>query len=67
MFNTRSPARPNPIGLHEVTILAIEGGRADPAAVDRGGTSSQLILLAERAVPAADQRTVAAVDAVVTP
>jgi hypothetical protein len=31
-------------------FVAIEGGRADPAAVDRGGTRSQLILLAERAV-----------------
>ena len=25
VFNTRSPARPNPIGLHRVTIAAIEG------------------------------------------
>lgn len=24
VFNTRSPARPNPLGLHDVTILAIE-------------------------------------------
>ena len=27
VFNTRSPDRPNPIGLHRVTILAIEGDR----------------------------------------
>jgi tRNA-Thr(GGU) m(6)t(6)A37 methyltransferase TsaA len=27
VFNTRSPDRPNPIGLHRVTILSIEGTR----------------------------------------
>ena len=27
VFNTRSPHRPNPIGLHRVKILAIDGGR----------------------------------------
>ena len=27
VFNTRSPDRPNPIGLHRVTVLAIEGIR----------------------------------------
>lgn len=27
VFSTRSPDRPNPIGLHRVTILAIEGNR----------------------------------------
>jgi tRNA-Thr(GGU) m(6)t(6)A37 methyltransferase TsaA len=27
VFNTRSPARPNPIGLHRVQILAIQGSR----------------------------------------
>ncbi|MFV0422599.1 tRNA (N6-threonylcarbamoyladenosine(37)-N6)-methyltransferase TrmO [Oleidesulfovibrio sp.] len=27
VFNTRSPARPNPIGLHEVTLLETEGAR----------------------------------------
>ncbi len=27
VFNTRSPARPNPIGLHRVTIAAIDGNR----------------------------------------
>lgn len=27
VFNTRSPDRPNPIGLHPVTVLAIEGAR----------------------------------------
>lgn len=27
VFSTRSPARPNPIGLHEVQILAIDGAR----------------------------------------
>jgi tRNA-Thr(GGU) m(6)t(6)A37 methyltransferase TsaA len=25
VFNTRSPDRPNPIGLHRVTILAVDG------------------------------------------
>ena len=27
VFSTRSPDRPNPIGLHPVTVLAIEGPR----------------------------------------
>jgi tRNA (Thr-GGU) A37 N-methylase len=27
VFATRSPARPNPIGLHRVTLLEREGGR----------------------------------------
>lgn len=27
VFNTRSPHRPNPIGLHRVEITAIDGGR----------------------------------------
>lgn len=27
VFNTRSPDRPNPIGLHPATVLAIEGAR----------------------------------------
>ena len=27
VFNTRSPDRPNPIGLHPVTVVAIEGAR----------------------------------------
>jgi tRNA-Thr(GGU) m(6)t(6)A37 methyltransferase TsaA len=27
VFATRSPDRPNPIGLHEVTVLAVEGKR----------------------------------------
>lgn len=27
VFSTRSPARPNPIGLHEVRIVAIDGAR----------------------------------------
>ena len=27
VFATRSPDRPNPIGLHEVEVLAVEGGR----------------------------------------
>jgi tRNA-Thr(GGU) m(6)t(6)A37 methyltransferase TsaA len=34
VFNTRSPARPNPIGLHEVTILAIEGDRVRVSALE---------------------------------
>ena len=27
VFNTRSPDRPNPIGLHRVTVLAVDGNR----------------------------------------
>ena len=27
VFNTRSPDRPNPIGLHPATVLALEGSR----------------------------------------
>jgi tRNA-Thr(GGU) m(6)t(6)A37 methyltransferase TsaA len=27
VFSTRSPARPNPIGLHRVEIVSIDGGR----------------------------------------
>jgi tRNA (Thr-GGU) A37 N-methylase len=27
VFSTRSPHRPNPIGLHRVTIVSIEGMR----------------------------------------
>ena len=27
VFSTRSPDRPNPVGLHRVTILAVEGTR----------------------------------------
>jgi tRNA-Thr(GGU) m(6)t(6)A37 methyltransferase TsaA len=27
VFATRSPERPNPVGLHRVTIRAIDGGR----------------------------------------
>ena len=27
VFSTRSPARPNPIGLHEVRVLEIDGAR----------------------------------------
>src|SRR6266542_3779634 len=38
VFNTRSPDRPNPIGLHRVQILAIQGTRIrvrDLEALDR--------------------------------
>ncbi len=38
VFNTRSPDRPNPIGLHRVRILAIQGTRIrvnDLEALDR--------------------------------
>jgi len=29
VFATRSPDRPNPVGLHRVTVTRIEGGRLD--------------------------------------
>jgi tRNA-Thr(GGU) m(6)t(6)A37 methyltransferase TsaA len=29
VFSTRSPARPNPIGLHRVRVVAIEGARLE--------------------------------------
>jgi tRNA (Thr-GGU) A37 N-methylase len=29
VFSTRSPDRPNPIGLHEVTVTRVEGLRLD--------------------------------------
>jgi len=38
VFNTRSPDRPNPIGLHPVRVVAIEGTRmlvTDLEALDR--------------------------------
>jgi tRNA (Thr-GGU) A37 N-methylase len=37
VFSTRSPDRPNPIGLHRVTVLAVDGTRvrvSDLEAVD---------------------------------
>jgi tRNA-Thr(GGU) m(6)t(6)A37 methyltransferase TsaA len=34
VFNTRSPARPNPIGLHEVRILEIDGARMRVSALE---------------------------------
>jgi len=37
VFATRSADRPNPIGLHEVEVLAVEGGRvhvSDMEAID---------------------------------
>ena len=37
VFNTRSPDRPNPVGLHRVTVVAIDGPRVrvrDLEAVD---------------------------------
>jgi tRNA (Thr-GGU) A37 N-methylase len=30
VFATRSPARPNPIGLHRVELVAVSGGFGDP-------------------------------------
>jgi tRNA-Thr(GGU) m(6)t(6)A37 methyltransferase TsaA len=27
VFTTRSPHRPNPIGLHQVTVVGVDGGR----------------------------------------
>jgi tRNA-Thr(GGU) m(6)t(6)A37 methyltransferase TsaA len=34
VFSTRSPARPNPIGLHRTTITAIEGNRLKVSALE---------------------------------
>ena len=34
VFSTRSPARPNPIGLHEVRILEIDGARVRVSALE---------------------------------
>jgi tRNA-Thr(GGU) m(6)t(6)A37 methyltransferase TsaA len=34
VFSTRSPARPNPIGLHELRILAIDGTRVRVSALE---------------------------------
>jgi tRNA-Thr(GGU) m(6)t(6)A37 methyltransferase TsaA len=34
VFSTRSPARPNPIGLHELRILAIDGLRVRVSALE---------------------------------
>lgn len=34
VFATRSPDRPNPIGLHRVTIVAIEGARVQVKALE---------------------------------
>ena len=34
VFNTRSPDRPNPIGLHRVTVLAIDGARVRVSALE---------------------------------
>ena len=34
VFATRSPDRPNPIGLHRVTVLAIEGSRLHVAPLE---------------------------------
>lgn len=34
VFSTRSPSRPNPIGLHRVTVLALEPGRVQVAPLE---------------------------------
>jgi tRNA-Thr(GGU) m(6)t(6)A37 methyltransferase TsaA len=34
VFNTRSPDRPNPIGLHRVTVVAIDGPRVQVDALE---------------------------------
>jgi len=34
VFATRSPDRPNPIGLHRVTVLGIEGTRLEVAPIE---------------------------------
>lgn len=34
VFSTRSPARPNPLGLHPVTVTAVDGPRIRVAALE---------------------------------
>jgi len=34
VFSTRSPHRPNPIGLHRVTVLAVDGDRIEVDALE---------------------------------
>jgi tRNA-Thr(GGU) m(6)t(6)A37 methyltransferase TsaA len=34
VFATRSPSRPNPIGLHEVTVMGVDGDRIDVDALE---------------------------------
>jgi tRNA-Thr(GGU) m(6)t(6)A37 methyltransferase TsaA len=34
VFNTRSASRPNPIGLHRVRVLAIDGGRVQVSGLE---------------------------------
>jgi tRNA-Thr(GGU) m(6)t(6)A37 methyltransferase TsaA len=34
VFSTRSPVRPNPIGLHEVTVVGVRPGRIDVDALE---------------------------------
>ena len=34
VFNTRSPDRPNPVGLHRVTVMSIEGLRVRVSALE---------------------------------
>ena len=34
MFSTRSPDRPNPIGLHRVTVTARDGDRIEVSALE---------------------------------
>src|SRR5262245_60883059 len=34
VFNTRSPDRPNPIGLHRVTVLEVDGARLRVQAIE---------------------------------
>jgi tRNA-Thr(GGU) m(6)t(6)A37 methyltransferase TsaA len=34
VFNTRSPDRPNPIGLHRVTVLQVDGARVKVDALE---------------------------------
>lgn len=34
VFSTRSPARPNPIGLHRVTVLSADGSHLDVSGIE---------------------------------
>lgn len=55
VFTTRSPDRPNPIGLHRVTLLAIEAGVVgDAGDADAGDDGAGTLRLRVRGLEALD-------------